>query len=254
MIIWSLWLQGADQLPPMQARCIASWRDRNPDCEVRLLDRHSVADWIDIDIDHLVSLGAAPQALSDLIRICLLDRHGGVWVDATTLCLVPLARWLPVFSQRGFFAFDRPQPSRRVASWFLYGEPGNVIVSAWQQATQRFWASGPPQVPAQGGPHWQVKASEHLQKSLPYPYFWFHCLFNDLVDQDPAVQQAFAQMPGLSADLPHRARILGLDRAPSDAVFDQLVSGIAPLLKLDSRLDMAACLPGSLIHRLLERA
>ena len=34
------------------------------------------------------------QSRSDIIRLALLNRYGGVWADSTMLCLEPLDRWL----------------------------------------------------------------------------------------------------------------------------------------------------------------
>jgi len=252
MIIWTLWLQGADRLPRLQARCIASWREKNPGWQVVILDRNTVRDWIDIDVDHLVALGATPQALSDIIRIRLLNHHGGVWVDATCLCLVPLATWLPSVWSGGFFAFNRPHPDRLVASWFLYSQPGHLIATTWSQRVDHVWTSGSPADCGDIFSHPAKTEPAHLRHAQPYPYFWFHYLFNDLVARDTAFRQAYQDMPKISAEIPHQAQALGLARVLSAARMQLLTEVNAPLFKLDSRLDPDEAAPGSLIRVLLE--
>ena len=66
-------------------------------------------------------------AKSDFVRICILKKYGGLWVDATTYCTIPLDDWLEKYIQSGFFSFNletRPkgQPDRLLSSYFLYGE------------------------------------------------------------------------------------------------------------------------------------
>lgn len=66
-----------------------------------------------------------PAAESDILRLYLLKKYGGVWVDATNLCRRPLDAWLPSAACEGFFAFfpDLQSPEHK-------GVP-HIISSAW---------------------------------------------------------------------------------------------------------------------------
>ena len=82
----------------MPRACLESWRNRNPDWIVHALDERTLSNFI--PRDRLEQILRTPrneiEALSDRIRIELLSRYGGVWVDATTLCARPLDEWLPL--------------------------------------------------------------------------------------------------------------------------------------------------------------
>ena len=93
--IWMLWEQGWDKAPPLVRLCrdavvqlnSATWN-------IVLLDRAALSQWIDPEV-----LTAAYKIKStnpsDLVRFYLLSTLGGVWLDATILCTMPLDAWIP---------------------------------------------------------------------------------------------------------------------------------------------------------------
>ena len=119
--IWILWFQGWDRAPEIVSACRRSWEDLNPGWDVRALSNAELPHLLGHDSPLRANAGAwfTPQAHSDLVRIDLLARYGGVLVDATALCAKPLDDWLPDVMGSGFFAFDAPAPDRMISSWFL---------------------------------------------------------------------------------------------------------------------------------------
>ncbi len=120
------------------------------------------------------------QHYADVLRLRLLDEHGGVWVDATTFCARPLEHWLPPLMQSGFFAFSRPSPDREVASWFLASEPGGTLIRAWRRAADAYW----------------------LRASRADDHYWLHYLFEWLTLKAPEVGVLWANTPHISAEGP----------------------------------------------------
>ena len=90
-------------------------------------------------MNRILSTNAPREALSDLVRLELLHRYGGVWGDATTVCAKPLDGWLNQYARHGFFAFDRPGPDRMISTWFLAAHKGSYIVERWRDAAARYW-------------------------------------------------------------------------------------------------------------------
>jgi hypothetical protein len=72
----------------------------------------------------------------------LITEEGGVWTDATTICLRPLDEWLPDCMPAGFFCFRDPGPDRLVSNWFLAGVAGNRLACLWRDAHEKFWSRG----------------------------------------------------------------------------------------------------------------
>jgi len=136
--IWIYWDQGWDAMPPLARLSYDSWRRLNPGWEVRLLDQQSALALTGIPAE-IVAKRMKPSQLADLIRLELLTRLGGVWVDATTFCHVPLDRWLAPAMPFGFFAFTVTE-QRTVATWFLAAAQDNPIVRAWRDVAYAFWS------------------------------------------------------------------------------------------------------------------
>lgn len=214
--VWIYWDGGEAAAPPVVTACIASWRRHNPGWSVVVLDAHSLAARAELP-DR--PAGMSVQAYSDLVRLRLLRRHGGVWADATVMCLKPLDHWLPPLAATGFFAFlwtraDRwfvlPNVHRVPTSWFLAAAPEGPVIAAWEAASFAYW---------QG-------------RSRPHDYFWVHLILETLIATDRRVARAVAAMPELGAYLPHLVHDhvhTGRDRA---AVRAALASGAVPVQKL----------------------
>lgn len=228
--IWTLWLQGWDSAPDLARACLASWRRLNPDWRVLALDRASLSAHLPARDSALPASGGAPEALSDRVRIALLDTHGGVWADATAMCARPLDDWLPAATPYGFFAFNRPGPERMIASWFLAAAPSNAVTPAWRAAVDAYWRDR-----AERG-----------------DYFWFHQLFADCYGRDAGVRGAWDTTPKLPAN--HRFHFSpespALTAPATPEYLDALRKPPAPVFKLTHKLT-AARAPGSLLDALI---
>lgn len=106
--------------------CRRSFRELNPDYEIRVLGPKSVWDWLNasdigLDAEHL-----GVQHFTDAARLALLNKHGGVWLDASLLLLKPLDAILR--DGRPFFAFDMGA-SVSIENWFLASAPGDPLLA-----------------------------------------------------------------------------------------------------------------------------
>jgi hypothetical protein len=232
-IIWSCWFQGRNEAPEVVRKCLQSWEDRNPGWDVRVLDSNTISRYIDVfsHVD-LAQQRIASASLSDIVRILLLHEYGGVWVDATTFCNVPLDDWLPVAANTGFFAFARPAEDRLLGSWFLAAEPGNELLAKWTARAIRYW-----------------RGREETDD-----YFWLHHQFGELCSIDKKAFRAWLAVPQISANGPISLCYL------SEAIyedFDAVKSRIdwtIPVFKLTHGLDASRITPNSLVVRLLGMA
>ena len=137
------WFQGWDHAPEVVTHCRRSWEYHNPTWEIHFLDQDNLSDYIDLD-DFSNLYNTVPlNGFSDIVRIHLLKKYGGVWADATCFCCRPLDEWLDDCLASGFFAFDRPRRYRMIASWFLAAAPGNRLVDIYCRAVSRYWLKNP---------------------------------------------------------------------------------------------------------------
>jgi hypothetical protein len=174
--IFILWYQGFDNAPFIVKKCLKSWKDKNPGWNIIELHQNNLANWIDINHNFpKIDLNSMHlQAYSDIIRIHILEKHGGCWCDATLFCAEPLDNWLHKYTSSGFFAFTNPggkyDTNRMLSSWFLYGEKDNYIIKAWKNETVKFWN--------------EANIIKNFRNVNYYKYFWFHMLFTNLYNTD----------------------------------------------------------------------
>lgn len=85
--VWSCWWQGAEYAPDIVKACIKSWRKNiTQKYDIIIVDKNNYQDYIDIPtyIIRKVDNGDICLAhLSDIIRMTLLYKYGGMWLDAT---------------------------------------------------------------------------------------------------------------------------------------------------------------------------
>lgn len=235
--IWMLWLQGWDGAPEIVRACVASWRAQNPGWDLRLLTAADVPALLG-PIETLRAVEGKdlpPEAYSNLVRLGLLRRFGGVWADATTYCLRPLDEWIDAASASGFFGFAQPGPDRMLSSWFLAARPENPLLAIWERYCAEYWAT---------------RSERHI-------YFWFHGhLFTEAYEHEPEFRRIWDATPKISADGPHQfiPYDIELGRDLDEAGLAAIDNALTPLLKLTHKVDTAPFGPQSAYRFLVDRA
>lgn len=90
--VWLLWLDGWQSAPWLVKEVAKSYERHNPGWKSIRLDSKSLRQHV--DIHYINSPDIMPATKSDIIRLSLLAKHGGVWADATMLCFALLDSWL----------------------------------------------------------------------------------------------------------------------------------------------------------------
>jgi hypothetical protein len=256
--IWTLWTQGLDQMPTVPRACIDTWAAHNPDWDMKVLTNENLCDWADPRLCLPKAQAQLPYRLSELARLNLLARHGGVWVDATCFCIKPLDEWLPGCLDSGFFAFGQPGRGRLMSSWFLASPPNGYIPRRMWEALDDYYLGR--NLSYEG---WRRLVGKVIDRTLRAstrttslwfapplpqlgltPYFSFHYMFNRLVRTDAEFRDIWDRTVKVSADGPHSLQFHGLDRPPSLQILDDIEQRHVPVYKLDWRIDPAV-LPAS---------
>jgi hypothetical protein len=173
-VIWIYWDSPIEQAPAFVRYAIQSWRTKNPEWEVQVLDDESLTQFIAVPT---APTGRKIQGKSDAIRLALLRRHGGVWVDATCACAKPLDHWLPPLMNAGFFAFPDTYPGRIIQSWFLAAAPENELVAEWTKIALPYYS----------------------KKGKIRHYFWVMYLFEYLILTNRRAAAIWASVPKVPA-------------------------------------------------------
>jgi hypothetical protein len=242
--IWIMWLQGLEQAPELVKACHRSWITLNPGWEVVLLDEINLHEYVDLDPILAAQPHLEKAGLSDVIRIKLLARYGGVWVDATCYCQAPLDDWLDDYMDSGFFAFSKPKDNLLLAVWFLASSPGNCLIKKWEEATDAYLLENPQlarrsktarffkwfHTNTHTTRYWFAYPIKKVFKI--YPYYWFMYLFTSLVHRDPQILQLWEQTEKFEADGPLRLYTSGLLSPLTEHLKAEIDSRRVPVYKL----------------------
>ena len=182
--IWTLWLQGETQMPPVVRACIRSMRE-NSGLEVVVLDEKRLKEFISLPayIQEKWEKGLIrPAHYADICRIELLYRYGGLWCDATDF--IPKA--IPdELMQADFFVFLSGDKLFGAYSFiqncFIRARRDSYLLAAWRRAIFAYWE----------------------KEDSAIEYFIHQMLFKKVVEEDPVAAQAFARMPHIAQDATH---------------------------------------------------
>ena len=160
--IWILWMQGIDNAPDIVKKCIESIKHFHPEKEIIILDYNNIKDYIDIPdyMEEKHKKGIIPAAnFSDYIRLELLAKYGGTWIDATVLLTAKIPNKI---LEEDFFIPQTPNdefienlpyrnligpPKKRkkptkfllASSWFIVSKPNNKIILASLKFFKEYW-------------------------------------------------------------------------------------------------------------------
>lgn len=247
--IWTMWLQGDQEPPPVVDAALESWARHHPDWEITVLTADTLHRYVGSDLAVRAQRQRAYR-ISELARLTVLSRYGGVWVDGTCFCTRPLDDWLPdLVGPSGFFAFRNPGPDRVMSSWFLASEPGGYLVRTLLRDLDAYYL-GHDLVDAGWRSHARKWLDRGLNRStrttrfwftppIPQlgvsPYYSFHYLFERLVRSDAVFRDLWERTPHVGADGPR-----GLVSPHEPASAEQLAefeSRAVPVYKLNWRID-----------------
>ncbi|NRP87019.1 hypothetical protein GFPCMMHI_02939 [Ensifer adhaerens] len=182
--IWQFWAQGVEKAPPIVQTCLRSVELNACGRKRIVLTIDTVGDYLDIPgrvMDRIPFWGWTK--FSNLVRLMLLERHGGTWIDATVLIDRAIPRWI---EERDFFVFRWPYDPRILATWFMHARSETPLTVAMNAAYQDYW----------------------LRAEKPGDYFMLHYLFEAVVLAQHRLSELWKDVPFHSAATPHQLQAL----------------------------------------------
>jgi hypothetical protein len=139
--IWQYWAQGEDAAPDIVRACLRSVRRHAGGRDVVLIDEASRSQYVSVPDYILEKRDTNKMTLthfSNILRLELLSRYGGTWIDATVLLTAPI----PEFVERvPFFVFQRARDPMVLATWFIHAASSHPLVESTKSALLSYWAS-----------------------------------------------------------------------------------------------------------------
>jgi hypothetical protein len=199
--IFILWLQGWENAPKLQKDVANSWIIQNPTWKVEFVTLANLKQYVtDIDYIYDRTKQITPQAMSDIIRVSLLYNHGGIWADATMLCLQPLDPWVDDELLRSniwmYYRQKGGAEGTKALYSFIIANKGSRLISKLKVDCDEYW---------------RTRSSAHT-------YFWLDFLINRIIKTD---NTEFDNMPRIEADKPTQShglagKINGVEKMDMD--------------------------------------
>lgn len=132
--IWTYW--NDDTLTPVVQKCINSWRKYNPEYTVTVITPKNLGEYIDFDVKS-INFNDSPARESDIIRLNVLQKYGGVWCDASILMTRPFD--FKTNSRHEFVGYYIEHYTKRpqwpcIEGWFFATIPQGKFVTAWRDS------------------------------------------------------------------------------------------------------------------------
>ena len=204
--IFTLWLQGEENAPPLVKACFRSVR-KNCKQELVVLDEKTVFDYISLPEDIMEKRRAGKIAhahFADICRVELLYRYGGYWLDSTGLATSEVPKWI---EDEDFFVYlagkNVGSPYSFMQNCFIRARKGSVLLAAWRAMILEFWK----------------------HENSNFDYFMHQLLFKTLVQNDERAKKYFEKMPHVDQDPTHALWWDYNDKPFDQKQFDKVTSG-----------------------------
>ena len=181
--VWICWMQGLENAPKLVQRCVASIQENLPDRDIVLITEENYSQYVEFP-EHIMNKFAkgiiSPTHFSDLLRLELLTRHGGTWIDSTVYCTSPD---IPSYMlDSNLFVFQGLKPIdghvMQISNWFITSETHNELLELTKYLLYKYW-----------GKYDYVK-----------DYFIFHLMFQLAIETYP---EKWKEVFPASNTLPH---------------------------------------------------
>lgn len=144
--IWVCWWQGIDAAPDLVKRCVRSIRDNAGTHPVHLLDKNNYTEFLEVPEYILKKVTDGQMNLAhfaDYIRVSLLAKYGGLWLDSTIFVSKPVPD--SIFYQEIFTPKSQPVlnplyiPNGRWATFCIGGRKNAVLFDFLSAAYEEYW-------------------------------------------------------------------------------------------------------------------
>lgn len=223
LTVWSYWDGPERDAPPLVRACLGRLRRMHPDA--RVLDAAAARELVTMPPVVEQRLRDRPAHRSDLIRVSLLERHGGIWVDATAYLPAPLTE--PIVANLRAGVFYLRWGGQQISNWLIGSRRGNPLIALQRAALEAWWTE---------------------RDELP-DYFLYHRLFEALVAEDAEARHIAKAMPRVSTIPSHLLQLAML--RPYDPEEVRLILDAAMAQKLSYKYDEVPA--GSVLERLIGR-
>ena len=148
-VVWFCWLQGLENAPEIVKACYHSLQQHLTDRDIKVIDNNNWTDYIELP-EYVVrkwEKGWIPAAnFSDLLRLELLIRYGGTWIDSTVLCTgfdALETQESREYLEADLFLFQYTPPGTTkgisISNWFITACSNNDVLMVLRDMLVEYW-------------------------------------------------------------------------------------------------------------------
>ncbi len=212
--VWVLWLQGRSSAPEVVKKCINSHEKCLKDRNVHILTEENYRECVSFPpwIQEKIDAGIITRThMSDLLRLELLTKYGGTWIDATVFLSDRPADYM---LESQLFLFQTLKPgldghTTAISSWFMTSQADSRILMLAREMLYEYWKNN---------------------NSL-IDYFLIHYFIQIAIEQYP---EEWGRVVPASNEPPH---MLLLSEGRKDARWIESVRAQTPVHKLTYKCD-----------------
>lgn len=143
--VWICWWQGIDNAPLLVRRCYDSVKSNLVDWEIIVITLDNYEEYVQFP-DYILQRWQKGQIsnthMSDLLRLELIVKYGGLWLDSTVLCT---GKKIPESIMRSnLFVYQLLRPginghSLPISNWLIYAKSNNKILYLTKMLLYQYW-------------------------------------------------------------------------------------------------------------------
>ena len=145
--VWVCWFQGIENAPNLVKKCYKSLQENLYDKEIVLITSENMNKYVQFPnyIIEKWNAGLITNThMTDLLRLELLIRYGGMWVDATVLCTSRSKNIPKYYFDSELFFYQCLKPGRDghcnyISSWLISAKTNNKILMATRYLCYQYW-------------------------------------------------------------------------------------------------------------------
>ena len=147
--VWVCWFQGLEHAPSIVKKCYESLKNNLVNREIILLTAENFLDYVQFP-EYIIEKwhsGIITHAhMTDLLRLELLIKYGGTWIDATVFCSRKENEIPAFYFESDLFVYQCLKPGRDGhsyinSSWYMNAKSNNKVLMAVRHLCYEYWKS-----------------------------------------------------------------------------------------------------------------
>ncbi|MBQ3641758.1 hypothetical protein II906_07545 [bacterium] len=180
--IWTMWLQ--EEIPDICKMCINTIKKYYP--QTIVITEKNFSEYVDVPeyiMQKYKEGEIRPCHFSDYIRMNLLDKYGGTWIDATCYLTQPIPNYI---LNSDFFILKNLQS--QISNYFIHSVPNNYLTKCIKIFLEEYWKEN--------------------NKAVNY-FFFHHFMAHTLYKYDEKARNIIKSVPiGLNQNTKLMAKVL----------------------------------------------